>query len=102
MTAIQAQNIGSLISVSPQAKASKAYISDTGVTVDRVIRWYKLGRSPEEIVETFGHLNLAQVYAALSYYHANQFEIDAQIQEEEEEEERIEQNWLQKQHAQAK
>jgi len=62
--------------------------------VNRIVRWYKLGRSPEDIVETFGHLNLAQVYAALSYYYANQAEIDTQIEEEEEEEERIEQNWL--------
>lgn len=38
----------------------------------------------------------------LSYYYANQLEIDAQIQEEEVEEERIEQSWLQEQHAQAK
>ncbi len=69
--------------------------------MNRVIRWYKLGRNHEEIVEIFGHLNLAQVYAALAYYYANQLEIDAQIQEEEEEE-RIEQSWLQEQHAQAK
>lgn len=91
MTAIQAQDIGSLISVSPP---SKAYISGTGVTVNRVIRWYKLGRSPEEIVETFGHLNLAQVYAAITYYYANQTEIDVQIEEEEGEEKQIEHNWL--------
>lgn len=69
--------------------------------MNRVIRWYKLGRNPEESVEIFGHLNLAQVYTALAYYYANQLEIDAQIQEEEEEE-RIEQSWLQEQHAQAK
>ncbi|MBX3058019.1 MAG: DUF433 domain-containing protein [Anaerolineae bacterium] len=98
MTAIQAQEIGSLISVAPQEKTSKAIISGTGITVNRVIRWYKLGRSPEEIVETFGHLNLAQVYAALAYYYANQIEIDTQIQEEEKEEERIEQNWLKAKH----
>jgi len=26
---------------------------------------------PEEIAERIGHLSLAQVYAALAYYHAN-------------------------------
>lgn len=101
MAAIQVENIGTLISTASRQQG-KATIAGTGVTVNRVIRWYKLGRNPEEIVEIFGHLNLAQVYAALSYYYANQLEIDAQIQEEEEEEERIERSWLQEQHAQAK
>ena len=33
----------------------------------------------EEIAEEFGHLTLAQVHAALAYYHANQAEIEAMI-----------------------
>lgn len=90
MTAVQVQDIGIFISVTP----NKVTISGTGVTVNRIVRWYKVGRSPEEIAETFGHLNLAQVYAALAYYYANQVEIDAQIAAEEAEEQAIEQNWL--------
>ncbi len=95
MTGTAVSDIGSLISIAPH----KVTISGTGVTVNRVIRWYKLGRSPEEIMETFGHLNLAQIYAALAYYYANQLEIDAQIEEEEEEEQQIEHNWLKAKHS---
>jgi len=37
------------------------------------------GMSPEKIVEEFPHLTLAQVYAALAYYHANKDRIEADI-----------------------
>jgi uncharacterized protein (DUF433 family) len=39
--------------------------------VARVVSWYQLGVPPEEIAETIGHLSLAQVHAALAYYHLN-------------------------------
>jgi len=41
-----------------------------------------MGLIPEEIVRNFGHLSLAQVHAALAYYHANQAEIDADLEAE--------------------
>jgi uncharacterized protein (DUF433 family) len=40
------------------------------------------GLSPEEIASDRAGLSLAQVYAALAYYHANQAEIDADIEAE--------------------
>jgi uncharacterized protein (DUF433 family) len=52
------------------------------VTVRRIVGWYKLGLSPEEIAAEFPHLSLAQVYAALSYYHANRDEIEQDMAEE--------------------
>jgi hypothetical protein len=36
-----------------------------------------LALSPEEVAYRIGHLTLAQVYAALAYYHANQEEMEA-------------------------
>ena len=39
-----------------------------------------MGLIPEEIARKFGHLSLAQVHAALAYYHANQGEIDADLE----------------------
>ena len=51
----------------------------TGVTVQRIVGWYKLGLSPEEIAEEFGHLTLAQIYTALAYSHANRDEIESAI-----------------------
>lgn len=72
-------NIGTLIVSSPGIRGGRPRIAGTGVTVQRVAGWYKLGLAPEEIADEIGHLSLAQVYAALAYYHANQDEIEAAI-----------------------
>lgn len=40
------------------------------------------GQTPEEIADQYGHLSLAQVYAALAYYHAHRDQIDAELIEE--------------------
>jgi uncharacterized protein (DUF433 family) len=89
-------DIGTLIVRSPEIREGEPRIAGTGVTVKRVVNWYKLGLSPEEITEEIGHLSLAQVYAALTYYHANRAEIEAALVAEEETAKRIE-----KQHYQA-
>jgi len=47
--------------------------------------------SPEEIPDQLSHLSLAQVYAALAYYHANRDEIEQALIEEENEADRLEQ-----------
>jgi uncharacterized protein (DUF433 family) len=39
--------------------------------------------TPEEIADRIEHLTLAQVFAALTYYHANHDEIDADLASEE-------------------
>ena len=72
-------DIGSLIVCSPDIRGGRPRIAGTGVTVRRIVSWYKQGLSPEEIVDQFGHLTLAQVYAALAYYHANSAEIEADL-----------------------
>jgi hypothetical protein len=48
-----------------------------------------MGRSPEEIADQYGHLELAQVHAALTYYHANRSEIDVELAAEEVEYDRL-------------
>ena len=57
-------------------------VAGTSVSVQRIAGWYKLGLSPEEIAENFGHLSLAQVHPALAYYHSNREEIDAYLRDE--------------------
>jgi uncharacterized protein (DUF433 family) len=81
-TATKPINIGKLITRSPHMKSGRPVIAGTGVMVMRIANYYKLGYTPEEIVSGYGHLTLAQVYAALAYYHANKEEIEAQIAEE--------------------
>ncbi len=60
-------------------RGGRPRIAGTGVTVQRIVGWYKLGLTADEIADKFGHLSLAQVYAALAYYHANTEEIEAAI-----------------------
>ena len=82
-------DIGTLIVETPGVCGGRPSIAGTGVSVRRLAGWYKMGRSPEEIADQYGHLNLAQVNAALAYYHANQNEIDAELAEEEAEYDRL-------------
>ena len=83
-------DIGTLITRRPEIRGGRPIIAGTGITVRRIVGWYKLGLSPEEITDQLPHLTLAQVYAALAYYHANQEEIETDIATEEAEAERIE------------
>lgn len=78
-----ATDIGVLISRTPEICGGRPHITGTGVSVQRIVGWYKRGQMPEEIADQYGHLNLAQVYAALAYYHANQGEIENYLAQEE-------------------
>ena len=75
-------DIGTFIESSPDIRGGRPRVAGTGVTVQRIVGWYKLGLSPEDIPDEIGHLNLAQVYAALAYYHANKDGIEAAIEAE--------------------
>ena len=52
------------------------------MTVMRIAGYYQLGFSAEQIRDKIDHLSLAQVYAALAYYHANRAEIEADLDAE--------------------
>jgi uncharacterized protein (DUF433 family) len=78
-----AVDIGSLIDRSPEIRKGRPCIAGTGVTVRRIAGWYNLGLTPEEIAAKIEHLTLAQIHAALAYYHANRDEIDGDIDAEE-------------------
>ena len=78
-----ATDIGTLITSSPEIRGGRPRIAGTGVTVGRIATWYKMGYAPEEIGKRIGHLTVAQVYAALTYYHANREEIEADLASEE-------------------
>ncbi len=83
-------DIGTLITQSPGICGGRLRIAGTGVSVRRIVGWYKLGWSPEEISRRIGHISLAQVHAALTYYHANKDAMEADIEAEEEEGDRLE------------
>lgn len=87
-------DIGSLIVATPDIRGGRPRIAGTGVTVRRIVGWYQLGLTPEEIVAEVPHLTLAQVFAALAYYQANREEIEADIAAEEAEANRLEAEFL--------
>jgi uncharacterized protein (DUF433 family) len=70
--------IGSLIDRDSKIRG-RPKITGTGLTVSRIAGWYKLGMSPEEIALEYPHLTLAQIHAALAYYHVNRDEIETDI-----------------------
>lgn len=86
--------IGSLIVASPEIRGGRPRIAGTGVTVRRIVGWYQLGLTPEQIATEIPHLTLAQVFAALTYYHANREEIEVDMAAEEAEADRLEAEFL--------
>ena len=83
-------DIGSLIVRADDIRGNRPRVAGTGVTVRRIVGWYKQGLTPEEITTEVPHLSLAQVYAALTYYHANREEIEADIAAEDAEAKQLE------------
>jgi uncharacterized protein (DUF433 family) len=66
-------------------------IRGTRFTVRAVVQYVlREGLSPEELVFDFGHLNLASIYDALSYYYDHKAEVDRLLEENREE------NWKKK------
>ncbi|MBI4618109.1 MAG: DUF433 domain-containing protein [Planctomycetes bacterium] len=76
----QAVDIGTLIDRDPRIRGGRPLIAGTGVTVERIVRWYRAGLEPREIAAKFGHLSVGQVFAALAYWQANREEIDTDIE----------------------
>jgi uncharacterized protein (DUF433 family) len=83
-------DIGTLITQSPGVCDGRLRIAGTGVSVRRIAGFYKLGHTPEEISRRIGHISLAQVYAALTYYCANQEAMEAEMAAEDAECDRLE------------
>jgi uncharacterized protein (DUF433 family) len=82
-------NIGSLIVRTPRVLGGRPRIDGTRIAVRTIAILYKQGLSPEEIADQYTQLSLAQVYAALTYYHSTQAEIEADIAAEQEEYDRM-------------
>jgi uncharacterized protein (DUF433 family) len=63
---------------------------EAGVSVRAIVEiTYRLKQTPEEIVESYRPMTLAEVYDALSYYHDHKEEIDQIIKENDEGLERV-------------
>lgn len=71
--------IGALIARDPALRGGHPIVSGTGICMRTIATANNQGLSTEEIVADRPHLSLAQVYAALAYYHSNGQEIVAEI-----------------------
>ena len=60
----------------PAILGGEPVLKGTRTPIRAVAELWKWGRSPEEILEDYAHLTLAQVFDALSYYSDHKREIE--------------------------
>ncbi|MBI4843726.1 MAG: DUF433 domain-containing protein [Nitrospirae bacterium] len=60
-------------------QGGRPVIKDTRTPVRSIVIYNRMGSTPEEIQIKLPHLNLAQIYDALSYYYDHKDEIDRDI-----------------------
>ncbi len=75
-------DIATLIARSPETCGDRPRIAGTRVSVQQIATLHKEGLRPIDMLNEYEFLNLAQIYAALTYYYANQSEIEAYLAEE--------------------
>jgi uncharacterized protein (DUF433 family) len=56
-------------------------IRGTGISVQTIVEQTRLGRSPQQVVEDYEIVTMAQIYDALSYYYEHPQEIEQYITE---------------------
>lgn len=69
-------DIGKLIVSSPDICGGRPRIAGKRFSVEQIAILTKEGLSPQEILQEYDFLNLAEVHAAFAYYYANQEEIE--------------------------
>lgn len=70
-----------LIVTTPDVRSGKPRIAGRRITVSDVAIWYERMAMTAQQVSTTYDLSLAEVYAALAYYHTHRDEIEAEIEE---------------------
>lgn len=66
-------------------QGGRPVIKGTRTPVRSIVIYHRMGSTPEEIQIKLPHLNLAQIYDALSYYYDYKDEIDLDIDSDSEE-----------------
>lgn len=67
------------IEATPGTCGGAPRIAGSRIRVSQIVLLTESGASPDEIVASYPHLTLADVYAALTYYHDHRELIDAEI-----------------------
>jgi uncharacterized protein (DUF433 family) len=72
------------IEITPGVCGGKPRIAGHRIKVQDIVIWYEeMGMSPDEILYHYPSITLADVYAALAYYHDHREEIRRQIRDDE-------------------
>jgi uncharacterized protein (DUF433 family) len=74
--------INTLLEDSPDVCGGRLHIKGTHITVNQIARLSQQGYNADEIANQYAELTMAQVYAALAYYHANQEEVETDLKAE--------------------
>lgn len=77
-------NLSELIVKNPGTCGGRARIAGHRVEVSHVAKAFRAGQSPEEMLQMWPSLTLAQIHAAIAYALTNAAEIDANLAAEEE------------------
>jgi uncharacterized protein (DUF433 family) len=73
------------IEITPGICGGKPRIAGHRITVQNIVVWHeRMGMSPDEIAATYPSITLADVHAALAYYHDHLEEIRLQMKADEE------------------
>ena len=73
------------IVITPGTCGGKPRIAGHRITVQHIMTWHeRMGMSPSEIVADYPGITLADVYAALAYYHDHAAEVLDRIRDDEE------------------
>ncbi len=70
------------IEITPGTCGGKPRIAGHRVRVQDVVIWTDQGQSPYQIVANIPSITIADVYAALAFYHDHRGQIDADIRQE--------------------
>jgi len=71
-----------LIVKTPETCGGRARIAGKRIPVSSLYRWFLQGCEPEDILEKFDGVALAEIYAAISYALSNLEEITGEIERE--------------------
>lgn len=66
-----------------------ARVAGTRVPLDTIISEYKMGETPEKIVDSFSTVSLADAYALIGYYLRHQPEVDEYLRQSQERSEQV-------------
>jgi uncharacterized protein (DUF433 family) len=74
--------IGQFIVKTPGTCGGRARVAGRRIPVSSVYRWFLSGLGPEDILEKYEGVSLAEIHAAITYALANREEIAAEVAQE--------------------